>query len=243
MITDLTPRANGIDISKYDQYFRPDLATKQLDFVIQRLSYGMRHDELRLQLKPGVMSMKRRGAYHYYSTSVPWLDQAKFFLDTAGLDYKWLCWDYEISYNNLNARTANDCMKALAWLKEYFPGKVVLYTSPYIYNTYLTPFVGNQPKAWPLWIAQYWYFWSPNKNPGLPTGVTDWALWQYTDKGNGTEFGLARSTAADLDVFNGTPLEMDDWIGIVPRPPQPPIPKTIEERVEDLEAAVFGEVK
>ncbi len=60
-MTTITPRAHGIDISKYDLSFDPAKATGQLDFVIQRVSYRTTRDELFLKLLPGVLKMPIRG--------------------------------------------------------------------------------------------------------------------------------------------------------------------------------------
>lgn len=71
-------------------------------------------------------------------------------------------------------------------------------------------------KEWKLWIAQY-PFTVPNLDTGkpfIPGGRTNWTIWQYTAKGKGTQYGLARSNAADLDVFNGTAQEFRDWLKI-----------------------------
>lgn len=63
-----TNRAHGIDISKYDKFFNPETATAQLDFVIQRISYGIRQDEAFGDLVDGVMRVPIRGGYHYLSS-------------------------------------------------------------------------------------------------------------------------------------------------------------------------------
>lgn len=236
----ITERAHGIDISKYDQWFEPATATGQLDFVIQRTSYGLKTDEAYAKLLPRVLEMELRGAYHYYSTAVPWQDQADKLLELTSDRHQWLCWDYEKYYNNLNQAAAEASFQALQYLKLHFWGRVLLYTNPSIYRDNLRIF-GAWPDKEELWLAQYWLLPSPNKQPGLPDGRKNWTFWQYTDKGNGTLYGVSRPHACDLNVFNGTVDELRAWIGEGPPPPNPPQALTLEQRVIHLERAVFGE--
>lgn len=235
----ITDRAHGIDISKYDQWFTPGSATGQLDFVIQRTGYGTVTDERFFQLQPGVLEMQIRGGYHYLSSAVPWQDQADLMLELVGDTHHFLAVDYEKYYNNLNRAFADACYQTLQYLKKYFWGKVLLYTNPDVYENFLKIY-GDWPDNEELWLGQYWWFPSPNKNPGLPAGRSEWTFWQYTDKGNGPLYGVARPTACDLDVFNGTVDDLRAWVGIQPTLPPPPEPLTLEERVTELEVAVFG---
>jgi WD40 repeat protein len=68
-------------------------------------------------------------------------------------------------------------------------------------------------KEWPLIIA--WYPTERNRNatPLLPEGFTDWTFWNYTDKGDPAEFGTGSGPVV-LYVYNGTPAEMGQWLGI-----------------------------
>ena len=88
-------RATGIDISKWDFPYTP----KPVDFVIQRLSYGLMQDERLAELTPLVIQAPVKGAYHYYSSGSPWQTQMDFFLGLEGGKYDFLCLDIEKLFN------------------------------------------------------------------------------------------------------------------------------------------------
>ena len=226
----LTDRAHGIDVSKYDRTFYPDLATHQLDFVTQRLSYGLKRDEAYTELWQGVEQVELRGGYHYLSSGVPWRDQMDFFLELAGTDYLWLAVDFEVAYNNVNLWFAEELGQSLAYLDANFAGKVLMYTNRYLYNEWIAS--RAWAKKFELWLAQYWDIPNPNKNPSLPSKRDKWTMWQYWHRANSLKYGLTRRWAGDVNVFNGTVEQMKEWANVK----QAPKPVTIEERVDALEA-------
>jgi GH25 family lysozyme M1 (1,4-beta-N-acetylmuramidase) len=215
----ITPRAHGLDVSKYDQYFLPNEATAQLDFVIQRVSYGITRDEAFAKLVGGVMQVGIHGCYHYLSSYINWQEQADKFLSyIAGYDYHFLVCDFEGAFNLLNTAFAYSAWRWIKYVEQKTGKPVILYTSPSLYNDYITPSQSLYNIDWntvALWTAQWFFTPNPDGTPSLPKGRTaGWKLWQYTDKGDGTKYGVARSTACDLDVYNGTPAQMRDWLGI-----------------------------
>ena len=90
-------RAIGIDISKWDTYYTPK---QPVDFVIQRLSYGLMKDERIVELTPPTLAAPVKGAYHYYSSGSPWQSQMDFFLGLAVDKYDFLALDVEKGYNS-----------------------------------------------------------------------------------------------------------------------------------------------
>ena len=222
----VTPRAHGLDISKYDLFFKPLTAAGQLDFVIQRVSYRVTRDELFASLVEDVMSVPVRGAYHYLNSDVDWRTQADAFLSfVSGYEYHFFACDFEGAFNDLSPAFA---YQAWQWI-HYIAGRtnrpVLLYTSPSLYSNFIVP---SQPRYgidWNtvlFWTAQWFYTPNPNGTPSMPPGRTaGWTFWQYTDQGNGPLYGVSRPTACDLDVFNGTPAQLRDWLKIE-EPTNPP---------------------
>lgn len=229
----VTPRAHGLDISKYDQFFKPETATGQLDFVVQRVSYGIKRDEAFDVLVPGVMRTPIRGGYHYLSSWYDWRTQADAYLDyVAGYNYDFHCCDFEGAFNTLSPAFAKQAWDWIDYVEQRTGKRTLLYTSLSLYNQYIAPSEKAYGIMWntvPLWQAQWLLTPNPNGTPGTPTGrQVPWRLWQYTDKGDGTKYGVARATACDLDVYNGTVEDMRTWLEIT-APTPPPSGGTMEK--------------
>jgi GH25 family lysozyme M1 (1,4-beta-N-acetylmuramidase) len=215
----VTPRAHGIDASKYDLFFHPEEATGQLDFVIQRISYRATRDEAFETLLPGVMSVPIRGGYHYLNSDTDWRRQADKYLSCIdGYDYHFHACDFEGAFNVLSTGFAYWAWLWIHYVQEKTGVPVLLYTSPSLYNQYIAPSQTKLGINWntvPLWTAQWFFTPNPNGTPSNPVGRTSgWKFWQYTDKGNGPLYGVSRPTACDLNVFNGTVQELQEWLNV-----------------------------
>lgn len=78
--------------------------------------------------------------------------------------------------------------------------KGIVYTGYYTWRDY----GGWNDNYWlehPLWIATY------SHTPLIPKPWTNWTFWQYTDKGNGSDYGV-ESKNIDLDQFQGTEADL-----------------------------------
>lgn len=234
----VTPRAHGIDISKYDSFFFPETATAQLDFVIQRISYRLTRDEAFDNLVGGVMQVPIRGGYHYLNSDVDWKAQADRFLSyVAPYQYHFFNCDFEGAFNVLSTEFAYKAWQWIHYVQDKSGIPVLLYTSLDEYNTWIAPSKIKYGINWDtidLWEAQWFYIPNPDGTPSTPKGRTSgWNLWQYSAKGNGTLYGVARPTACDLNVFNGTVEQMRDWLnlGTGTIPPVPPIGEVMKYKV------------
>lgn len=241
-------RAHGLDISKYDIYFRPETATGQLDFVIQRISYRTTRDEAFTVLVPGVMKVPIRGGYHYLNSDRGWKEQADAYLKfISGYDYHFHACDFEAAFNSLSPEFAYQAWQWIHYIADKTGKPTLLYTSPSLYNKYIAPSQSRFGINWntvDLWQAQWFFTPNPNGTPSTPIGRTaGWKLWQYTDKGNGPLYGVSRSTAADLDVFNGTVQQMRDYLHLSgttpPPPPEPEPPAEAYTKVRRFNSDVF----
>lgn len=218
----ITNRAHGLDISKYDLFFRPQEATGQLDFVIQRISYGRTRDEAFQSLVDAVMSVPIRGGYHYLSSWIDWREQADKYLSyVAPYEYHFHNCDFEAAFNEMSINFARMAWDWIHYVEDKTGKPTLLYTSPSHYNEWIR-ISGRDWNSVPWWTAQWFFTPNPNGTPTMPIGRTSgWSLWQYTDKADGTLYGVARPTACDLDVFNGTVSQMKEWLNIDSIPPQP----------------------
>jgi GH25 family lysozyme M1 (1,4-beta-N-acetylmuramidase) len=199
-------RAIGIDISKWDTYYTPK---QPVDFVIQRLSYGLMKDERIAELTPPTLAAPVKGAYHYYSSGSPWQSQMDFFLGLAVDKYDFLALDVEKGYNSGSSAFVLGVPLALAYLAEQSKKPVVLYVNPDTWGTWLLP-VQNQLLKFDIWLAQY-YFVRTASNPTVPKSMTQgWKFWQWSDIGPGAAYGVG-SKSLDLNVFNGTVADLQAW--------------------------------
>jgi GH25 family lysozyme M1 (1,4-beta-N-acetylmuramidase) len=217
-------KALGIDLSKYDYPVNLANATAEISFIIQRASYGITQDEKFLEVYNAIKGVRLKGAYHYFSTGISYKSQADKFLSIVnGKGFLFYVIDYETAYNTLSNATSLELKSMLEYLKPLvYPSKLLLYTSPSIYDTYLTP-TGTWMNNWELWVAQYPYTASLDltKGPKLPTGRTQWTFWQYgggdISSSAGYSAGPSHGTGwhgCDLDQFNGDINQLNSWANI-----------------------------
>jgi WD40 repeat protein len=153
-----------------------------------------------------------RGAYHYFRENVPWQEQADHFLSVVqGKGFHFYILDLEVIPKDGSTDFLADAEQWLKYVDEQVDGKVLLATGSF----YLTKFgaAGEWMRNWPLMILQYPITPDRNGNPALPDGFREWKIWNYTDKGNGPQFGVGADRVYLL-VYNGTPTEMRQWLGI-----------------------------
>ena len=225
-------RATGIDISYYDLSFDSAIASRKIDFVIQRVSLGLRSgkiikDTALETLYQGARKIGIVGAYHYLSSHSGWKSQADFFLSIVqDLDYQFYALDFEGAYNTMGDDFAAAAQNWTTYVALKSKKKVVLYTNPSHYDADLYPY-GDWMQLYPLWIAQYWKDPSPDRTPALPKKRKkgDWSIWQYASEinfpGHGKEYGCG-GNSVDLNVFNGTVEDMHAWLQFYTPPPPPP---------------------
>jgi len=230
----------GVDISKYNLGWNPDKALKPIAFVIQRASWSLYKDSGFDALLPEAQKVAIRGAYHYYSSGVPWKAQADLFLATVkGKGFHFYVVDYERAYNALSARTIAEVSEMVKYIKAQTGQRCMVYFSPSIYNESIKPFgYGLWAHQQDIWIAQYpWTLTQtpPSQSPAIPDGLP-WKIWQYG--GGDVNFTAGRHAGADyggglvgmdLNYFNGSKADMMNWAGVtdapvvVPAPIEPPV--------------------
>jgi len=149
-------RAFGADISSHQDHFN---FRGNLDFVILRASVGTVADRRFQSYMPEALRVPVRGAYHYLTSARPWQDQLALFLSvTNGLDLHFLALDFEIINNTQGRPFAQAALSWLETIDQRVDKRVLFYTNPETWNTWLVPFVSAQELAQlarrELWVAQ-----------------------------------------------------------------------------------------
>jgi len=230
-----------------DRGFDLERTWGQIDFGIVKLGEGYNTPyktregskdgdrDFRL-LWDGVSELDIRGVYFYQRSGYSWQQQADMVLEyLQALDVKphILSLDVEKINNVLDKSFFADTHRILNYWKKNSPYTVIQYSGNDIINNYLVP-IGTRyyGKAWvdevmafPQWQAQYWWRYSPDKNPDPYKGYPNWDIWQYTEGGDSFGTGDRKSWrhygSPDLNVYNGTVEEMKQWLKITDKPAEP----------------------
>jgi GH25 family lysozyme M1 (1,4-beta-N-acetylmuramidase) len=142
-----------------------------------------------------------RGTYWFYDSRADPKRQAELWADILGGDpgEMELWCDFEERYNGPHTgwRRWYDFMERL---KVLLPHKQLgVYTGYYYWQEFAAGVAYFA--QYPLWIAAY-----NTTGPRIPPIWQDWTYWQFTDKGDGSPYGV-ESKNIDLNYFNGTEAE------------------------------------
>lgn len=183
------------------------------------------------------------GCYHWLQASVDPKIAADFYLERYQrfkFDFPPIL-DFEEPSVRNTGRFSDYAWRAQVWcqrVEEVTGRKPMIYTAKW-YTSYFSPSHISWMSAYPLWVADYsWWAQNVTKAPYyMPSPPwSDWKIWQYTDKGSGSDFG-AQAKGMDLNWFQGDYSELLAWLQV---DQEPETPLTLEQRVERLEEAVFG---
>jgi len=201
-----------IDISKWNGVFDWSKAVAQgVDGAYLKATgsgnYG-NYVDYKFKENSASCPLKYKGSYHYFDyQGRSGADQCKYFLDTVG-DFGNLRGVLDIEDNSTNGWKHIDSVisiamrEALAWVGQY---KLETGHYPVLYlNLGLAKqqqftitgykYIFRNMLDCPLWIARY----ADVPNPLIYSSTeraawSDYALWQYTSKGNGALYGNARN--------------------------------------------------
>ena len=239
-------KAIGVDISKYDKTFNPDLSMYPLDFVIVRVGHSYNgiffEDPRYLGYLPAVEKVPIRLAYCYLNSETTLNVQVEEFLDSASkAPFEWdgfVC-DWEEAYNTVSHSFAD---KGVQWIKQVGEATglpVILYTNINMYEIYWQTRGKDLPLwlSWPLdddkWTIDTIHY----KEPRLPEGRDTWEMWQFSYTLKGTDWGLGRPDAGLGDMFNGS---VDDLRKLLEEGDEPVTP--IEDKVL-VDTALLAQVE
>lgn len=175
-----------------------------------------------------------RGSYWFYDSRIdPKIQAEKWVSMFDGGDFGELpMWgDFEDVYNG-PFKGWKHWYNFLERVKELIPtGKEIGVYTGYYYWRENTAGVGipnaslNYFKQYPLWIANY-----GAASPLIPQPWDTWTLWQFTDNGDGTAYGV-ESLNIDLNYFNGDVNALRQRFGLSNTPLPPPAPPSKNYRV------------
>lgn len=198
-------KVRGIDISHYQEDIKWDklrnasIQGSPVSFVFIKATEGT--SILDENFNQNFFNAKKndivRGAYHFFSTTSPAKDQAKYFCKMVQLDEKDLppVLDVETIGDYTPAKLQSEVKKWMGQVEKHYGVKPILYTSYKFKTSYL-----NTPDfdQYPYWIAHYYVDSLEYKG--------DWKFWQHTDAGrvDGVKGYV------DINVFNGDIQDLMD---------------------------------
>jgi lysozyme len=220
------PTVQGIDVSKYQRYVDWDLVKGAGKvFGIARASDGLNYNDMFFERNWN--EMKRvgiiRGVYQYFRASQDPIRQANFMLDKVGDAGGFAPGDLP-AVLDLETKDGQEVSvvvdRAKRWLDHVERETGV---RPIVYSAnFMSSVVGTNFSAYPLWVANY-----TTQCPLMPTGWTNWVMWQ--NSGSGTVPGVSGN--CDTDYFNGTLADLRAFVGldadggVLPRPDGGAIPR------------------
>lgn len=236
-------RAIGFDISKWQREWKESQSEVKHDFGWIKASDGESADPRFEQHYEQLLEVPRRGAFHYLRSDLPWESQLNCFLNLIhDKSFHMVKLDFEGIGNVLSWQFGRDAQRWTNHCESEFKGLTLLYTNVKYYH-----YLVNQGFRWmnnfDLVLARYPFDrWDPSLekiqepdiwHPALPATRKEWAFWQFSADGNkqGPRHGVTRQPwhiynaiypSIDLQVFDGTPLELDAYLGIGVEPPDPP---------------------
>ncbi len=190
----------GIDLSRYQSEVNFDTIVKQnIHFAFLKATEGRNYiDPLFLSNwdESGRVGL-RRGAYHFFSPSIPARQQAAHFVRHVKLEHGDLppVLDFESTANLSREQIVESLTQWIDVVEKNYGLKPIIYTNYKLYNKYIAGTFDD----YPIWIAKYGL-----KKPTLG-GKQQWQFWQYDNKAilNGVK------GAIDMNVFNGTLDQLD----------------------------------
>ncbi len=152
--------------------------------------------------------------------------------------------DVELTDGKSKAVITNVVRGCVEYITDVTQVAPIIYTNAYFWdaNVNTSPFWGELD----LWVAHYPYrsWWEgliewvkdiwlkDSSNPRIPRDWNDWTFLQFTSQAPGNRYG-ATSSKIDLDFFNGSKLDLDEYVG-----DEGGGDGDLEERVADLEYAI-----
>jgi lysozyme len=185
------------------------------------------------------------GCYHWLQYSVDPTVAADFYLERYQryeMDFPPII-DFEEPSVRDTGRFSDYAWRAQVWcqhVEDVTGRKPIIYTAKWFTNYFTDKMIGWMGD-YPLWVADYtWWANNVTKNPYyMPAPWSDWTMWQYSADGNGrgAEFGLQAGNV-DLNWYQGSYADLMAWLQVEAQPDEP---LTLEEKVDMLWDAVFGE--
>jgi lysozyme len=197
------PTLKGIDVSSYQQTVDwTKVKTAGISFAFARVSDGTSSIDGKFAANWPAMKAAGivRGAYQYFRPSKDATEQVNLFIQkvdaAGGLEPGDLppVLDLETTSGLSASVVVAKAKEWLAKIEAHYGVKPIIYT-----GNNMSAVTGTHFSSHLLWVPNY-----TTSCPSLPSGWTDWAFWQHSDKGsvNGVP------TAVDTNFFNGTVADL-----------------------------------
>jgi lysozyme len=187
--------AEGVDVSHWQGTINwQTMKAQGVKFAFIRSSNGLTLDTRVGTYAPAALSAGiPYGFYHYYQPGIDPIQQANTVISIA----KKYGYDLPIAVDleegaNIPADYANRVLTCLKHLEAQLGHKPIIYTSTgYWIGTLKAPAWGAN---YPLWLAA----WTTASAPVVPQPWSSWAFWQYSNSGEGADYGV-QSQRIDLN--------------------------------------------
>lgn len=218
----------GIDVSKWQPTVEwAKVRADGIAFAVPKASQATWQDALFAKHWKGAKEAGLlRGAYHFYTPDAPPLKQLDAYSKALGDDPGDLPPVLDIECKTTNpAQLAKDTLVWLTEAEKRFGRKPLIYTAAWYWNP--TMLIGGKYPEWAadyqLWVAAY-----PVSTGApslddlaagkykalLPKSWTDYALWQYSEKGRVDGVATNGKPAnTDLNIYRGTLENLAHWLG------------------------------
>ncbi|MES1242741.1 MAG: GH25 family lysozyme [Acidobacteriota bacterium] len=203
-MADTDSQAQGIDVSHYQGTVNwTEVAASGVVFAFAKATDGITYVDPQFSVNwPAMLSVGLlRGAYHFYEPADDPTSQAQHYLSNVTLEAGDLppVLDVEITGGVSSTQLWSGVATWLQTVQTATGRQPLLYISPGFWSD-------NSPDptltGYPLWLADY------ASTPKLPEGWSTWQFWQHSQ--TGTVPGV--STSVDLDLFNGTLVQLQQWL-------------------------------
>lgn len=232
-------RAVGVDLSRWNGNYKDDGIEEgfpKLHFAILKAWDGFydRTSDANSTFQAQYDSVKEFahiGGYGWVQTEQSPITQADLALSIDDKElFDLMAFDYEAYKNIIDERTANDLRKCVDHFKSNTSTKALIYTNAWIL-TMLRAWLGSWLDEQDIWIAGGVYYnrqlFAPIADTIQPSISENWKIWQFSADGNQLadelDFSISETESIDINLYDGTPTEMDLWIeGSVTLPPTSP---------------------
>ena len=207
----------GVDVSRWNVFFDPELSQHQIDFAFQKLTEGTTWIDPKVEeIWTGVAKVPVRGGYHYIRSGQSWTAQVGHFLSVFNRhDYHVAIVDLESNNgdNVLNDTLYSDTRRWIDVVRSQTGKRVILYTNGSIWTLFQSAIkrLYNDGAEW-LAGLDFWYAWPSLTATEPPITCT---VWQY--RWDGKNYGVAAN--CDVNRFMGTLEQLHAWAGVTPPPP------------------------
>lgn len=220
----------GCDVSSYQTSIDFDkLLDRGIWFIIARASIGVYPDSKYQQHKAGAIQYGLPfGAYHAWIPTTSAANNAATMVKAQPTRPPVGAWlDIEAHADNLTwLQTSEHIYQTLEYLDKTY-GLTGIYTNQEAWQRLIHPSYYDKLRLAerPLWVANY--FTDFVLNPHLPLSWPSFDFWQFSAEtgpyaAQAIEFGVSGAKSLDIDVFNGSVEEFQEFVGGVIEPPEPP---------------------